>query len=120
MLEEIKCGRCFGTGYIPSETCDDCIDCQDICPKCNGSRMEIPKKVEEIEIITQLKEPVYKLNLRDIVELVYFFQQNGYISRELHDHVHGLNFNFSVVMDEHYPNWTPADLERIVKEVRGE
>lgn len=31
-----KCARCFGTGYIPSETCFDCVDCQDICPVCKG------------------------------------------------------------------------------------
>ena len=30
------CTRCFGTGYIPSETCDDCVDCQDECPECKG------------------------------------------------------------------------------------
>jgi len=30
------CARCLGTGYIPSETCDVCVDCQDQCPACGG------------------------------------------------------------------------------------
>jgi hypothetical protein len=30
------CKQCYGTGCIPSETCDDCIDCQDTCPTCKG------------------------------------------------------------------------------------
>lgn len=29
------CQRCRGTGYIPSETCTDCVDCQDVCPACS-------------------------------------------------------------------------------------
>lgn len=32
-----RCSRGFGTGYIPSETCDmGCVDCQDICPVCKN------------------------------------------------------------------------------------
>ena len=35
--EKHRCKRCYGTGYILSESCDDCIDCQDKCPICDGS-----------------------------------------------------------------------------------
>lgn len=35
---EVRCSRCFGSGAIPSETCDmGCVDCQDTCPVCKGS-----------------------------------------------------------------------------------
>jgi excinuclease UvrABC ATPase subunit len=30
------CKRCHGTGCIPSETCEDCPDCQETCPECKG------------------------------------------------------------------------------------
>jgi hypothetical protein len=36
-LEKARCRRCLGTGLIPSETCNDCVDCQDDCPECSGS-----------------------------------------------------------------------------------
>jgi DnaJ-class molecular chaperone len=36
VVDEPKCPRCYGTGYILSVTCDECLDCQDKCPDCHG------------------------------------------------------------------------------------
>ena len=34
--EGVQCARCHGTGCVPSESCDDCPDCQETCPVCKG------------------------------------------------------------------------------------
>lgn len=62
----------------------------------------------------------YTLTYRDVLELVYFFYKNGMISREFHDHVHALNFNFEVILDAFIPGWTPQDLDEIVGGMRDE
>jgi hypothetical protein len=54
------------------------------------------------------------------VELVYFLFQTGYISREFHDPVHELNFEFQVILDKLFPGWTVDDLPKMVKEARNE
>ena len=41
MRKRPACSRCHGTGYIPSEDCDECVDCQDACPIC-GNEPSIP------------------------------------------------------------------------------
>ena len=62
----------------------------------------------------------YTMNLREIVELLYFFYQTGYISREFHDPVHALKFELEIILDRAVPGWQPSDLAKLVKEARGE
>ena len=34
------CKRCYGTGSVPADDCDDCADCQMTCPDCQGRQPE--------------------------------------------------------------------------------
>jgi hypothetical protein len=61
-----------------------------------------------------------ELNAKQIVELLNFFYDTGYISREFHDPVHELKFNLEVILDKLVPGWSPEDLKKLVKEARGE
>lgn len=60
------------------------------------------------------------LTYRDVVEILYFIYQNGYLSYKYHEHIHELNFNLEVLMDNFVPGWQVADLEKLVKEASKE
>ena len=51
------CKRCFGSGYIPSETCTDCVDCQDVCPECHGRQPETNCTCGLADALARLTEP---------------------------------------------------------------
>lgn len=52
------CSRCFGTGYIPSDTCTDCVDCQDRCPLCAANERAEQAEAQLREAETRLRGPI--------------------------------------------------------------
>lgn len=63
---------------------------------------------------------VQHLSLLDVAELVYFLYNNGYISHDMHERIHELNFDWKFILDEHFPGWSPIDLIDIVTNLRIE
>lgn len=64
----------------------------------------------------------FTLNLtkRDIVELLRFYFDVGWISYEDYDRIHDFIWTLKIEMDMLYPKWEPKDLARICKELKGE
>lgn len=60
----------------------------------------------------------YSLSYREIVEILYYIYQSGYLSREFHDPLYDLKFELEAQLDKFVPNWTPETLSELVKEAR--
>ena len=78
-----------------------------------------PQEGHELLSSKGFNEPVYTLTYADVIELLGFMFDIGYISYEHHERIHELIWEWKVMLDNREPRWTPTSLKELVKEVRN-
>lgn len=65
-------------------------------------------------------EAAYEIDNLEMLELLHYIYSTGYVSRENHQAIEDLKFEFESRLDNLEPGWSPVDIPSIVKKYRKE